>query len=88
MGLKIEKPTDLEQIARYMTKAVKQPKHSFKNHDSWLDLKDLICHFETDNGFDYKLRVPIFDAQKSLVMKKTYENIHALLTKIVEVNKN
>ena len=87
MSLKIEKKGDLEEIAKYMTKAVKQPRNGFKNHASWWDLKDLVCHFENDNGFDYKLRVPIWEAMNGFEMKKTYDNILKLLQAIVEANK-
>ena len=86
MNLKIEKPEDLKEIAKYMTKAVKQPKNGFKNHDSWCDLKDLICHFENDNGFDYKVRVPIWEDNGCFEMKKTYKNILTLLNEIVRAN--
>lgn len=86
MSLKIEKPEDLEEIAKYMTKAVKQPRDGFKNHDSWWDLKDLIGHFENDNGFDYKIRVKIWEKINGFEMPKTLENIRNLLTQIVKKN--
>jgi hypothetical protein len=87
MSLKIEKPGDLEKIVKYMTKAVKQPRDGFKNHDSWWDLKDLIAHFENDNGFDYKVRVKIWEDFGGFEMKKTKENILKLLEAIIAANK-
>ena len=87
MSLKIEKPEDLELIAKYMTKAVKQPRNGFKNHDSWMDLKDLIAHFENDNGFDYKVRRQIWEDFGGFEMKKTKDNILKLLEEIVAANK-
>lgn len=86
MSLKIEKPKDIEEIAKYMTKAVKQPKNGFKNHDSWWDLKDLITYFENDNGFDYNLRVPIWESMNGYEMPKTYNNILKMLNLIIDAN--
>jgi hypothetical protein len=76
-SLKVENEKDLEEVAKYMTKAVK--KHSW-------DLKDLIHYFETDNNFDYKVRVKIADHTAIYEMPKTYENILKLLKEIVEGN--
>ena len=84
MSLKIENQNDIKAIVKYMTKAVKQD----NKPPCFYDLKDLICDFENDNGFDYKFRVKIWNDFGGYEMKKSYENIHALLTKIVEVNKN
>ncbi len=75
-GLKVENEKDLEEVAKYMAKAVKK---------SW-DLKDLIHYFEQDNGFDYKVRVKIADHTAIYEMPKTYDSILGLLKKIVEEN--
>ena len=85
MSLKIDKPEDLEEIAKYMVEAVKQTPS--KKHPRFWDLKDLICHFENDNGFDYKLRVKIWDEMGGYQMPKTKTNITKLLVAIVEANK-
>lgn len=85
MALKIEKTGDLEEIAKYMTDAVKQRPH--KSKPRFWDLKDLICHFENDNGFDYKVRVKIWDEMGGYEMPKTYDNILKMLTAITEANK-
>jgi hypothetical protein len=86
MSLKIEKPSDLEEIAKYMTEAVKQTPS--KKHDRFWDLKDLICYFENDNNFDYKVRVKIWDEMNAYTMPKTKKNISNLLQAIVDANKN
>jgi len=78
MSLKIEKAGDLEEIAKYMKESVQKR--------NW-DLKDLICHFENDNGFDYKVRVKIWEEMNGFEMKKSYDNILKMLTEIVEGNK-
>ncbi len=85
MSLKIEKAGDLEEIAKHMTDAVIQRRH--KTKPRFWDLKDLICHFENDNGFDYKVRVKIWEEMNGYEMKKSYDNILKLLTAIVEGNK-
>ena len=87
MSLKINTLTCLDEIATYMTKAVKQPRNGFKNHDSWFDLKDLVCHFENNNNFNYELRVKIWDNLNVFEMPKTKANILKLLSEIVEANK-
>ena len=84
MSLKIEKLNDLEKIAKYMTEAVKQT-HS-KKHDRFWSLQDLICHFKKDNGFDYKVRLPIWENMKGFEMPKTYDNIFKILTLITQAN--
>ena len=76
-GLVISNDTDLEEVAKYMTTAVKKHK--------W-DLKDLIYYFEKDNNFDYKYRVKIWDEMDGYEMPKTYVNIHEMLRRIVEAN--
>ncbi len=85
MALKIKKPKDLEAIAKFMAQALKQI--SNKKLDRFWDMKDLVAHFENDNGFDYKVRVKIWDEMKAFEMPKTYKNILKLLEKIVEGNK-
>jgi hypothetical protein len=85
MSLKIDKPEDLEEIAKYMTEAVK--KTPSKKHDRFWDLKDLICYFENDNGFDYKVRVKIWEEMNGYEMKKSYDNILKMLKEIVDANK-
>lgn len=84
MALKIEKPGDLEKIAKYMTKAVKQDN---KPPCFW-DLKDLIHYFEEDNGFDSKVRVPIWESMNGYTMPKTYNNILAMLNSIIKANES
>jgi hypothetical protein len=85
MSLKIDKPEDLEEIAKYMTEAVK--KTPSKKHDRFWDLKDLIHYFEKDNGFDYKVRVKIWEEMNGYEMKKSYDNILKMLKEIVDANK-
>lgn len=75
--LKVESQKDLEEVARYMTKAVK--KHRW-------DLKDLVHYFENDNGFDYNVRVKIWDEMNMYEAPKTYDNILKLLEEIVKGN--
>lgn len=84
MSLKIEKPSDLEEIAKYMTEAVKQTPH--KTKPRFWSLQDLIVHFEKDNGFDYKKRVPIFESMNGFEMSKTYNNIFKMLNLITKAN--
>lgn len=76
MSLKIDSKSSLDEIAKYMVKACKK---------MWA-LNDLICHFENDNGFNWKLRYTVFDSSKALAMPKTYKNIFKLLTDITEKN--
>ena len=78
MSLKIEKAGDLEEIAKYMKESVQKR--------NW-DLKDLLFHFEHDNGFDYKVRVKIWEEMNGFEMKKSYDNILKMLTEIVDGNK-
>lgn len=84
MGLKIEQDGSLEEIAKYMTEAVKQTPS--KRHPRFWDLKDLITYFENDNGFDYKLRMPIWESMNGYEMQKTYKNIFEMLNLIVKAN--
>ena len=76
-GLVVSNSNDLEEVAKYMTNAVKKRK--------W-DLKDLIYYFEKENNFDYKYRVKIWDEMNGYEMRKTYENILEMLRRIVEAN--
>ena len=76
-GLVVDNRTDLEEVAKYMTNAVK--KHRW-------DLKDLIYYFEKENNFDYKYRIKIWDEMNGYEMRKTYENILEMLKRIVEAN--
>ena len=76
-GLVVKNNTDLEEVAKYMTNAVK--KHRW-------DLKDLIHYFEKDNNFDYKKRVKIWEDMNGYEMKKTYDNIYEMLKRISEAN--
>lgn len=85
MSLIITEPNNLEAIAKYMTEAVKQTPS--KKHPRFWDLKDLVAHFENDNGFDYKVRVKIWDEMKAFEMPKTYKNVLNLLKAITEANK-
>jgi len=84
MSLKIEKPGDLEEIAKYMTEAVKQTPS--KKHDRFWALKDLIHYFEKDNGLDWKVREPIWESMNGYTMPKTCKNILKMLEAIVEAN--
>lgn len=84
MSLKIEKQGDLEEIAKYVTEAVKQTPS--KKYPRFWDLKDLITHFENDNGFDYKLRIPIWESMNGFEMPKTYDNIFKMINLIVKAN--
>ena len=77
VNLEIKTPKDLFTIAKYMTNAVKK--------NNW-DLKDLIFYFEKDNGYDYKIRVKIWDEMKMFDAPKTYNNILKLIKAIVEEN--
>jgi len=76
-GLVVNNNTDLQEVAKYMTNAVK--KHRW-------DLKDLIHYFEKDNNFDYKKRVKIWEDMNGYEMKKTYNNIYEMLKRISEAN--
>ena len=76
-NLKVENDHDLQEVAKYMVIAVKKR--------SW-DLKDLIHYFEKDNGFDYRVRVKIWDEMNMYEAPKTYDNILKLLKAIVEAN--
>lgn len=75
-SLKVESEKDLQEVAKYMVKAVKK---------RW-DLKDLIHYFEQDNGFDYKVRDKAATREEIYEMPKTYNSILDLLRKIVEAN--
>ncbi|MCX6796822.1 MAG: hypothetical protein NTW06_05005, partial [Candidatus Falkowbacteria bacterium] len=76
-GLIVNNNEDLEEVAKYMTNAVKKYRY---------DLKDLIYYFEKENNFDYKFRVKIWDEMNGYEMRKTYENILEMLRRIVEAN--
>lgn len=75
-GLVVKSDQDLQEIAKYMAKAVKK---------RW-DLKDLVYYFEQENNYDYKYRVKIWDEMNVWEMKKTEENIYKVLKAIVEAN--
>jgi hypothetical protein len=77
MNFKIEKSNDLKFIAQHMVDAV--------NKHNW-DLKDLIHYFESANGFDYKVRVNIYEEMNMYEAKKTYKNVFELLQRIVAAN--
>jgi hypothetical protein len=76
-GLVVKNNSDLEEVAKYMTNAIK--KHRW-------DLKDLIYYFEKDNNFDYKHRVKIYEDMNGYEMPKTYKNIYEMLKRITEAN--
>ena len=76
-GLVVKNNSDLEEVAKYMTNAVK--KHRW-------DLKDLIYYFEKDNNFDYTHRVKIYEDMNGYEMPKTYNNIYEMLKRITEAN--
>ena len=76
-GLVVKNNSDLEEVAKHFTNAVK--KHRW-------DLKDLIHYFEKDNNFDYKKRVKIWEDMNGYEMPKTYNNIYEMLKRISEAN--
>jgi hypothetical protein len=76
-GLVVKNDSDLQEVAKYMTNAVK--KHRW-------DLKDLIHYFEQENNFDYQKRVEIWEDMNGYEMPKTYNNIYEMLKRISEAN--